>query len=162
MQLIYYPNPILSTKCQPAINPPIKQSIENLKRRLAPRSWSEAFASEMWKIMHENNGVGLAAPQVGLNIRMFVWKHSGRNQAIWNPELSNISGCVTSAERCLSLPKVTYVTIQRATSSILTGTGLNGKPLRFIGDAVTTQIWQHEIDHLDGKLIIDELPTKIL
>ncbi len=157
MQLIYYPDPILSKKCQPAINPSKKQNIKNSKRRLAPRSWSEALASEMWKIMDDNNGIGLAAPQVGLNIRMFVWKHNGRNQTIWNPELSDISGgCITSAEGCLSLPKVT-IKLQRPTSSVLNGIGLNGQPLRAFGNSVTTRIWQHEIDHLDGKLIIDNM-----
>ena len=142
MRLIYYPDPRLLATCVEAP----KQS-QDERARLAAR---------MWKIMRKNRGVGLAAPQVGLNIRMFVWSHGGQDQAIWNPVLSCVSGCIESTEGCLSLPKVN-VTLQRATSSILAGEGLNGKPLRFIGDGNTTRIWQHEIDHLDGKLIIDNM-----
>jgi peptide deformylase len=108
----------------------------------------------MWRIMSENGGCGLSASQIGLCIRMFVWKHDGFDQAIWNPFLDCVSGSAKLEEGCLSLPKVS-VTKQRATSSILTGTGLNGRSLKFIGNEITTRIWQHEIDHLDGRLIID-------
>lgn len=150
MQLIYYPNPILFKQC---IAIPDSRRDQTPKNRLA-------ITTVMWHIMHKNHGVGLASPQVGLNIRMFVWNSRGgqiyHNQAIWNPILNCVSGCVESTEGCLSLPKVN-VTLQRATSSILTGTGFDGEPLRFIGDSIMTRIWQHEIDHLDGKLIIDNM-----
>lgn len=142
MQLVYYPDPILQLVCNKA---PDQQ-----------RQDKASLAAKMWKIMDDNSGVGLAAPQVGLKIRMFVWKQSGFNQAIWNPSLICVSGNIESTEGCLSLPKIN-ITIQRATSSILTGTGLNGKLFRFIGGVITTRIWQHEIDHLNGKLIIDNM-----
>lgn len=142
MHLIYYPDSKLLTTCIEA--PPQLPAIR------------AQLAADMWKIMRTDNGIGLAANQVGLDIRMFVWKHNGQDQAIWNPVLSCISGCTESTEGCLSLPKVNVI-IRRATSSILSGQGLNGRPLRFIGDAITTRIWQHEIDHLDGKLIIDNM-----
>lgn len=87
---------------------------------------------------------------------MFVWKQNGFYQAIWNPVLNNISDYMESREGCLSLPQI-IVNIERATSSVLTGIGFNNKPLKFIGDATTTRIWQHEIDHLNGKLIIDSM-----
>jgi len=140
--LIIYPNPILLQKCVPA-------PAGSAKERAT-------LVTEMWKIMQRHGGVGLAAPQVSLNICMFVWLHGGSPQAIWNPVLSCISGCIESTEGCLSLPKVN-VTLQRATSSILAGEGINGRPLKFIGDENTTRIWQHEIDHLDGKLIINNM-----
>jgi peptide deformylase len=142
MRLIYYPNPKLLVKC-------IEAPTESPKDRAR-------LVSKMWKIMRKNHGAGLAATQVGLNIRMFVWKQNEQDQAIWNPVLSCISGKIESREGCLSIPGVN-VTIQRATSSILDGTGINGRPLKFIGDAITTRIWQHEIDHLNGKLIIDNM-----
>ena len=142
MQLIYYPDPILQLVCNKA---PDQQ-----------RQDKASLAAKMWKIMDDNSGVGSAAPQVGLKIRMFVWKQRGCNQAVWNPSLTCVSGNVKSVEGCLSLPKIN-VTIQRATSSILTGTGLNGKLFRFIGGVITTRIWQHEVDHLNGKLIIDNM-----
>ena len=142
MQLMYYPDPILQRVCNKA---PDQRQQDRAR-----------MAAKMWKIMRKNHGIGLAAPQVGLGIRMFVWNQNGNSQAIWNPILKCVSGCTESIERCLSLPKIS-VTIQRATSSILIGTGLNCKSLRFIGNAIVTPIWQHEIDHLDGKLIIDDM-----
>lgn len=157
MQLIYYPAPILLQRCQPESNSGKNQTPTELVR----------LAAEMWKIMNENNGVGLSAPQVGRGFRMFVWndknliqkyrKNSWEySQAIWNPVLSCVKGCAESIEGCLSLPKVN-VTMQRATSSILSGTDQNGHPVRLIGNAIMTRIWQHEINHLDGKLIIDNM-----
>jgi len=145
MRLIYYPDPILFMKC-PVSDPFDKKDIK--KRR--------EFVSDMLRLMKKNNGEGLAAPQVGLNIRMFIWKDSGFGQAIWNPILNSVSGSVQSKEGCLSLPGIT-VTLERAESSILRGIGLNGRPLLFLGTPTTTKVWQHEIDHLDGKLIIDNM-----
>ncbi|KKN98996.1 hypothetical protein LCGC14_0142410 [marine sediment metagenome] len=147
MQLVYYPDPILYKICNDAVNGINRETV--LKERLP-------LATEMWKIMTNRIGCGLAAPQVGLNIRMFVWKQNYTNQVVWNPVLLYLSGQSEAIEACLSLPGVS-VTIQRATSSILEGEGLNGLPIRTIGDSVTTRIWQHEIDHLDGKLIIDRM-----
>lgn len=149
VQLIYYPNPILLIPLIPCELEIDDYSKKNIKKRMS-------LAIDMFYTMDQNKGAGLAAPQVGLKIRMFTWKHNGFNQAIWNPSLSYISGNIESIEGCLSLPNV-IVTLQRATSSILSGIGLNGKRLRFIGNTITTRIWQHEIDHLDGKLIIDNM-----
>lgn len=142
MQLIYYPDPRLLEVCIVAPSQP-----EQDRARLA---------AKMWKIMRKKRGVGLATTQVGLNIRMFVWKENGYDQAIWNPSLTFVSGSTESIEGCLSLPKVN-VTIQRSTSSVLNGQGVNGLPLKFVGNSNATRIWQHEIDHLDGKLIIDNM-----
>jgi len=142
MQLIHYPDPRLLVICDP-------NNFTITKDR-------KILAGYMFKIMNTNKGVGLAAPQVGLNLRMFVWNQNGFGQAIWNPILSYLSGNIESTEGCLSIPGVN-VNMQRAVSSILSGEGMNGKKLRFIGGKKTTPIWQHEIDHLDGKLIIDNM-----
>ncbi len=142
MNLIYYPDPRL---LKPCVECPSQSEQEKTN-----------LAKEMWKIMDDNNGVGLAAPQVGLNIRVFVWKQGGHNMAIWNPFLSCLEGSVKSKEGCLSIPKI-EVTIQRSTSSVLFGEGLKSLSVAFVGDKTTTKIWQHEINHLDGKLIIDDM-----
>lgn len=142
MQLVYYPHPILLETC-------IKAHIQPTKERAA-------ITAIMWKIMRDNNGIGLAANQVGLNIRMFAWLENEYPQIIWNPILNCVSGMSEEQEGCLSLPEI-QVTIQRATSSILSGEGINGLPLRYVGTQITTRIWQHEIDHLNGKLIIDDM-----
>ena len=144
MQLIIYPNPKLQVKCD-SIN---DKDMTTEHRREMSR--------QMWDIMLEKNGVGLAAPQVGLCFRIFVWKENGFCQAIWNPILNCISGNIESIEGCLSLPGIS-VTKQRATSSILRGKGVNGLSVQFMGNTTTTRIWQYEIDHLDGKLIIDNM-----
>jgi len=145
LKLVTYPDPRLLVKCL-EYDSSIKESIK--KRRM--------FRSEMFRVMERHNGAGLAAPQVGMNVRMFAWLDQGICQIIWNPILESVSGQQESREGCLSLPGVT-VTVTRGTSSILKGIGINNLPLRFIGDAHTTRIWQHEIDHLDGKLIIDNM-----
>jgi len=150
MELIFYPSLTLLEKCEPV---PDFGKGQRRKDRLD-------LANMMFNIMRKNNGAGLAAPQVGLNIRMFVCNIGGgrsvNNHAIWNPVLNEIEGCVESTEGCLSIPGVS-VTLTRATSSVLSGTGVNCKPVMFVGDAAMTRIWQHEIDHLDGKLIIDNM-----
>lgn len=142
MQLVKYPDPRLLVVCK-------HNDFTTIEER-------RILAYEMFKIMNTNKGVGLSAPQIGLDIRIFVWNHNGFGQVIWNPILSCLSGSVESIEGCLSLPGVS-ITIERSISSILSGEGLNGKKLRFIGGKNTTRIWQHEIDHLDGKLIIDNM-----
>jgi len=145
LKLVKYPDPRLLVRCL-EYDSSIGESLK--KRRM--------FRSEMFRVLERHGGVGLAAPQVGMNIRMFAWLDQGICQIIWNPVLESVSGQQQSREGCLSLPGVT-VTMTRNTSSVLKGIGINNLPLRFIGDAHTTRIWQHEIDHLDGKLIIDNM-----
>lgn len=151
MQLIYYPDPILLKVC---VKCPHQSEQEKT-----------SLAEKMWKIMNDNNGVGLAAPQVGLNIRMFVWKNNGHNMAIWNPSLSHLSGEIQIREGCLSLPKI-IVTTKRSINITMTGTDIRGiiadnnpvsNGILIFGDSSVTPIWQHEVDHLDGKLIIDNM-----
>lgn len=142
MRLVYYPNPGLSIICKPA---PDQSHKERAK-----------IAADIWKIMKDNHGAGLAANQVGLDIQMFTWMEDGLPQIIWNPELSCLGGCLKRVEGCLSLPKIN-VTMERATSSILFGQGINGIPVKYVGNIITTRIWQHEIDHLQGILIIDNM-----
>lgn len=146
MQLVYYPDPRLLVRCLE-----YDSSVrENIKKRSMLRS-------DMFRILEKHNGAGLSAPQVGMNVRMFVWwTDVGICQIIWNPVLKSVSGQQKSPEGCLSIPGV-GVTMTRSTSSILTGIDINNLPIQFIGDKLSTRIWQHEIDHLDGKLIIDNM-----
>lgn len=145
MQLVYYPHPILLSTCK-QYDPSEKESVKT--RRM--------LRLDMFHVMNKYGGVGLASPQVGLDIRVFVWKENGFDQIIWNPVLKCVSGSIELVEGCLSLPGV-QVKMTRGTSSIMTGIGINKLPIQFIGNENTTRIWQHEIDHLDGKLIIDNM-----
>lgn len=149
MQLVYFPDPILREVCIEAPEQPMGDPDDLIITRAR-------IACKMWKIMRKKHGVGLAAPQVGLNIRMFVFSQDGCNQAIWNPILSCVEGIEESIEGCLSLPKIN-VTMQRATSCIMKGLGVNGRHLYYVGNSMMTRVWQHEIDHLDGNLIIDNM-----
>lgn len=146
MQLIKYPDPVLFYVCE-------NDSVFYNKRKARMDLENEMFA-----IMKENGGVGLASSQVGRKmIRMFVWNDGGGgqvyNQAIWNPILSKTEGSSEMKEGCLSLPGIA-VNKTRATSSILEGEEANGKPMRLFGNSISTRIWQHEMDHLDGILVI--------
>lgn len=145
MQLVYYPDIGLMKVCVDA-----EKQTPQARARLA---------SKMWKIVRKKRGVGLSATQVGLDIRVFVWVHNGCDHIIWNPVLTYLSGIISSQEGCLSLPKVS-VNMKRAIFCFMTGEDIEGKKVRFQGDEVTTRIWQHEIDHLDGKLIIDNMDRK--
>lgn len=142
MQLVYYPDPRLRKVC-----------IEDIIR---PQKERARIAAKMWNIMRKRRGVGLAASQVGLDVRMFIFLRNEESHVVWNPNLSCVSGNEESIEGCLSLPGI-KVTVKRATSSILTGQGIDGIPVQYSGDAIDTRIWQHEIDHLNGKLIIDDM-----
>lgn len=104
--------------------------------------------------------VGLAAPQVGLSIRLFVYRTSpGAWLAIVNPTINSRSGKETYAEACLSIPNFSRPK-PRATQIEATYFDVEGSEhiLGFTG--FTARIWQHEVDHLDGKLFIDRTMPK--
>lgn len=118
-----------------------------------------AVAQEMFRIMREAGGVGLAAPQVGLNIRMFVMNHTGRpedDRVIVNPVLSDPEGEEEREEGCLSLPAVN-ANVRRSMAVTLTARDLDGRPFTLRESGYIARIWQHEIDHLDGILLTQHM-----
>lgn len=142
LDLVSYPNPVLRTKCQPLTE------IDEATVRLAER---------MLYLMHLHKGVGLAAPQVGLPLRLFVWNPSGEptdDHVCINPQLSEAEGVAEASEGCLSLAEVN-VDVRRALSITVTAQQLDGSNARWQGEDLVARIWQHENDHLDGRLIID-------
>ena len=118
-----------------------------------------AVAARMIELMQDVQGLGLAAPQVGLPWRMFVTEvpDEGKVMVYINPSLSNF-GKETDVyeEGCLSLPGV-HVDITRPTSVTMTATGLDGQPITVSSDAFPARVWQHEVDHLNGTLILDRM-----
>jgi peptide deformylase len=145
LQIFIYPHPSLRTKGQP-----VDPADENV----------HAVARRMLQLMHEADGVGLAAPQVGLAWRLFVT--NGRDfdpedRVFINPQLTPGRGeMVTEEEGCLSLPGI-HVQVRRADHVDITAHGLDGRPFSMSADGFLTRIWQHENDHLDGILIIDKM-----
>jgi peptide deformylase len=106
-------------------------------------------------------GLGLAAPQVGLPWRMFVTNvpEEKKTKVYINPSLSNFGKDTDVYEEgCLSLPGV-HVEIPRPTSATLTAIDLEGNQVSVASAGFAARVWQHEFDHLNGVLIIDRLPA---
>lgn len=144
LRIICYPDPRLHKRCRP---------VERFDSDLA------SLARRMLDLMREHKGVGLAAPQVGEMLQLFVCNLTGElkdDRVFINPELADLEGEVESQEGCLSIPDVT-VTMRRAASCRLIARGLDGKPVEETGDELIARCWQHECDHLRGRLIVDAM-----
>ncbi len=113
------------------------------------------LAARMTELMHDAQGIGLAANQVGIVRRFFVCTLDGEDLTVVNPVISN-SGRATEVddEGCLSLGPV-RVPVERSTEVTLEGTSLDGELLRFELEGMDARVVQHELDHLDGTLIVD-------
>ena len=144
LNIVYYPVPILKRVCDP---------VESFGPELA------AFAKGMLTLMHRSQGVGLAAPQVGVPIRLFVCNTTGEPEddlVFVNPQLSDLSGAAEDSEGCLSIPDVD-VSMRRSTSVKIAAVNTEGITIQLEATDLTARVWQHEIDHLDGRLIIDRM-----
>jgi peptide deformylase len=115
---------------------------------------------DMWATMYSVRGVGLAAPQIGLNLRLAVIdvKPEGKSQKIVmiNPEIVGAEGQIHDEEGCLSVPGV-YAKVTRAAKARIRALDEHGQPYEMSGEGLLARAFQHEIDHLDGKLFIDRL-----
>jgi peptide deformylase len=115
------------------------------------------LADRMAHLMHDARGVGLAATQVGVLQRLFVFQAAEADEvtAIVNPEITARSDETDVAdEGCLSLQGV-LVPVQRAVGVTLEGQGLQGEPLRLELEDIDARVVQHELDHLDGVLMLE-------
>lgn len=144
VRIRHYPDPVLRKKAV---------GVTQFDAELAD------LADQMFAIMAENKGVGLAAPQVGQLIRMFVMNPTGEPEsgiALINPELHDVSGAEEAEEGCLSLPGI-HIQVRRATEARLTFQDLTGAAQELEGVDLIARIWQHELDHLNGVLILDRM-----
>ena len=112
------------------------------------------LVEHMEKIMRAANGVGLAAPQLGILQRIFVYDAGDGFQAIINPKILGRKGEQVGIEGCLSIPGL-QGDVARAEEVVVKGVDQFGKPVRIRGDGLTARVIQHENDHLDGILFID-------
>lgn len=113
------------------------------------------LAKRMIQIMHDAPGIGLAAPQVGVVDRLIVYDVDDDPQALVNPELSEFSDEREEGdEGCLSVPGVA-MPVERAISVRVRGNDLSGSPVEFVAEGLEARVIQHEVDHLDGVLIVD-------
>ena len=122
------------------------ETVDDDVRRLAER---------MTALMHEAQGVGLAANQIGVLRRLFVFVDEGEDRVVVNPEITKRSmETELDEEGCLSLREV-LVPVERATAVTIEGLDGDGQPLKLDLELPSSRIVQHELDHLDGVLIID-------
>ncbi|MFI5361243.1 MAG: peptide deformylase [Elusimicrobiota bacterium] len=139
---------VLKTPC-PAVD------FEALKPDL-PR-----LLKDMWATMSAARGVGLAAPQIGLSLRLAVIdvKPEGKSSrlVLINPELVSTEGEIKDEEGCLSIPGV-YAKLKRFARARVRALDENGEPWEMAGEGLLARAFQHELDHLDGKLFVDRLP----
>jgi peptide deformylase len=130
-----------------------------LKTRAAPvETFDDSLArltEDMLATMRENDGVGLAANQVGRLKRVLVASVEDEDYVIVNPVLSDMSETTERGqEGCLSIPGIN-VEVDRPTAVTVTGQNASGEPLRIEAKDMLARVLQHEVDHLDGVLILD-------
>lgn len=141
-----YPDPVLRVSCRPV------EAFDDALRKLA---------ANMVETMHAAPGVGLAAPQVGVDLRLAVVDTSvGEDPAalriLVNPEIVRREGVETDTEGCLSLPGITDK-VDRPLAITLRARDLTGKPFELQAEDYLARAICHEVDHLDGVLFTDHL-----
>lgn len=143
LEIKKYPDPVLKRKAEKVdkITPKIKELIFNMKETL-----------------HQAQGVGLAAPQIGILERIIVVQTESGPQTFINPEITRKSReTETGEEGCLCLPG-SYLKIKRAKKVEITALDINSNKIELKAEGLLARIFQHEIDHLDGVLILDKIP----
>lgn len=116
-----------------------------------------AFVEDLFDTMVAYEGVGLAAPQVGVSKRIFVMHPpEGERLCLVNPEIVEAEGRAEAEEGCLSLPRI-YAVVPRATRIRVRAYTVEGQPLDFVATDYPARIIQHEYDHLEGILFPDRL-----
>jgi peptide deformylase len=147
-EVVQFPDPRLKL-----ISKPITQITDEIRE----------LAADMIEVMYDEPGIGLAAPQVGASVRLFVidteWSDEevGRHPlVVINPEISEREGRITWDEGCLSVPDYNAV-VERDARITLRGLDLEGQPIVEHAEGLRAVCIQHEVDHLDGILFIDRI-----
>lgn len=145
-QIIYLPDPCLRAVAKP---------VEHFDDKL------QTLIDDMFDTMYDAKGVGLAAPQIAVSLRVAVMDVIGEKNpkdqiVLINPEIVSAQGQKEFQEGCLSVPSA-YDTVIRAERVKVKALDRHGKPFEIEGDELLGECLQHEIDHLNGKLFIDLL-----
>jgi len=114
------------------------------------------LVQDMIETMNEAPGVGLAATQIGVSKRIFVYDIGDGPEVVINPRIIESSGEWTYEEGCLSVPGLSWP-ITRPNQVLLEGLDLDGNPLEREGSELLGRVFQHEVDHLDGILLLEHL-----
>jgi len=145
MELIYYPNPLLMDKTRP-----VKSDEVDLAQKI----------HRMFELMYENNGIGLAAPQVGWDARLFVLNiggsKEGEERVFINPRIITRTGTANDTEGCLSFPGL-YVKVKRTREITVEYEDMEFKTCQTKCDGLLARAVQHEMDHLDNVLLVHRM-----
>ena len=142
LKVVYYPDHPLTKKAKPVTD-------------FGPAL--QKFAEDMVETMFEFDGVGLAAPQVGVSKRFIAYcEPEGEPNCLVNPEIVEMEGREFGEEGCLSLPQL-WASVPRATRVRMRAQDLDGNPLELEAEDFLARIFQHECDHLDGIVFPDRL-----
>ncbi|MCD8222759.1 MAG: peptide deformylase [Clostridiales bacterium] len=137
---------ILTKKCKPV-------------RELTPRM--AQLIEDMFETMYESDGVGLAAPQVGILKQIVVIDVEDENQYVLiNPEIVEASGSQTDAEGCLSVPGKSG-TVTRPDHVVVRCLNEKMEPVEYVGDGLLARCFCHEIDHLQGHLYVEKVEGEL-
>ena len=142
--ILTYPNPTLIMKAEPVCG--VDQEIENHFKRMV-------------QILYRYAGLGLAAPQIGLPLRLIVVRSGDWIYKLVNPKISWDFERVSDFESCLSLPGEIWQ-VERARQVIVEGFDATGRDKSILANGLLARIFQHEIDHLDG-ILINSIGTRI-
>jgi len=143
-EILTYPNPVLLVKANPIRN--IDEEIQNYFKRMV-------------RIMYQYDGIGLAAPQIGLSLRLIVVRRDNWIYKLINPKISWTNSKAVNYEGCLSLPNEIWQ-VERAREVVVEGVDSAGKEQAILASDLLARVFQHEIDHLDG-IMINSIGTLI-
>ncbi len=148
LQIVHYPHPTLRRKTKP-----VRRVDVELVR----------IVREMFGLMYANNGIGLAAPQVDLPLRLFIVNlgakpDEGEEFVFINPVLSKPKGNEESEEGCLSFPEL-WGTVTRPKLITVDAYNLRGEEVRLNLNGMLARAVQHEYDHLDGVVFVDRMTS---
>ncbi len=144
LKVLTYPNPILSKKAEPITEIGVRE---------------RDLIKNMIQTMYAEGGVGIAAPQVGVSKRIFIASPNakrGEEEVFINPVIIKAVGEQFALEGCLSLPEISGE-VRRAKTVEFECMGLDGKKRQGKVIDFMARVFQHELDHLDGKLLIDRI-----
>ncbi len=111
---------------------------------------------DMVETMDDAEGVGLAAPQIGVSLRVIVVRVEDRLYHLANPEIARVEGKEMLEEACLSVPGL-FAELKRAPRVSIRALDREGRGVRLKGEGLLAQVFQHEVDHLDGILITERV-----
>jgi peptide deformylase len=138
---------------------PVLRDVSDPIERISKRHVK--LAENMVRIMKEANGVGIAAPQVGVKERIVVIAPERKPIVLVNPKIVERSGTQVGEEGCLSIPGL-YGDVERSEMVVVEAYDIKGRAFTYELEGYGATIVQHEVDHLDGVLFIDKVDPKTL